>query len=179
MVSGTREPLHVVQIAALERDMRQSEQRSVAIERRDDVVGGAGDTVNRGDDDGVPAACEIRRGLGYIRVGRKVQIVGDDSTAVGTSLKSSDGELEEHNRGRVGDDDFARVGSDEVCDAAPDGVRKTPPAFGPGPDDPLTPLVVDDLPDVRCCRRGEAAKRVAVEIDEVGFDGGESAGEPT
>src|SRR5690606_34853982 len=104
-----------------------------------------------------------------VKVGRKVQAVGQDGVPVGASGHSRQRQLVKIDRRGIGQDDLAFTGPDEPGDFVADASGGLEPALAPTADEPLAPFAPDDLVQQGDCRPRQAADRVTVQVDEVGI----------
>ena len=84
----------------------------------------------------------------------------------GTSWRAGADGLEQIDRRRVGDDDFAGRSADQPRDLVADARGRLDPAMQvPALDEIAAPLVANDMREMRGRRMRQGAKRVAVEVD--------------
>ena len=139
--------LHIVNVAALEEDMRERDDGCVFVDGgfklgnvRGDVVVGCADT-----NDLVAIAKILLNALQDIKIGWEIERVSDDPGSVRLQCDGGCGEFEEVDGGGVTDENLSRCGADELTDLLADSRRRIPPAFVPATDEVIAPFLVHDL----------------------------------
>ena len=85
----------------------------------------------------------------------------------GSQPQAAGQELEDVDRGGVGDGHLVGRGSDQGCDEPGHPAREVDPAVRvPAPDEVPSPLALDDLAEALHGPAGQGAERVAVEVDD-------------
>ena len=122
----------------------------------------------RGIDDAERAAGECRDATGDVEVGREIAGLCQDRAGRGGFGGGGD-QLEEVDRRRIGNEHLVVGGADQPRDLGADtGGRVDPPGLVPATDQPLAPLVRDDVGEAAGGGGGQRAERVAVEVDDAG-----------
>ena len=109
-----------------------------------------------------------------VEVGGERVGVGQDDPPLRAHPGGGDEDLEEVDRGGVGDDHLTRRGADQSADPVADPLRRAPPVgLVPRPDQPVAPLPLGDVGQGGGHGAGERAQRVAVEVHQVVREGEE------
>ena len=151
-----RERRHVVPLAVAEVDVREREQRGVAVECLRDVRAVDRAQLATEQLDGAPRDVQIRR---------EVAPLGDDHATLGTRPEHGNDELEQVHGGALGDEDLARCRADELGDPVTDTHRRFhPPVLRPRPHEDASPLVFRHALQPLDAGLGQPSHRVAVQV---------------
>ncbi len=159
---------HVVHVAAFENDMRESDERSILVDGGFECGEVGCDVVVAGADaDDLMAIAErLIDALQNVKVGGKVESIGDDAGLVGLQCECRGGELEEVDRDGIANESLSRRRADELTDLIPHPRGSVPPAFVPAADEVFAPLLIHNLARFFLCGFGHHAKRVTIEVDQ-------------
>ena len=161
LVGGGGDRRHVVHPGRAVVDVGQREHRDVLVERRHQQIG-----VDAAQ--GVALIQQVDQPLHDVHVGREVLSLGQDHLAPGAQPERRGEQLEQIDRGAVGDHHLAGVGADQGRDLVADAARRIDPAgVVPALDQAGAPVTFEHLGDPFRHGHRQGPERVAVEIDHV------------
>jgi len=138
--------LGIVEVAALEDDMREGDEGGVLVEGVEEVLVANSDAIGGGDDDQLmPVTEEMDTTLQDIQVRGEVEGIRDESGTPRAGLQGGDDQLEEVDRGRVANDNLTWCGTDQESDLLANALGGSEPVEVPAADQAATPGLLDDL----------------------------------
>jgi len=115
---------------------------------------------------------QLDQALGNVQVGRKVLLFRENEVTPRLDPQGARQQLEEVDRRAVGRNDLAGFRADQGGDLVADPPRRVDPVGRiPAADEPLPPLLGDDLGEPRQGGPGQRAERIPVEVDHALRDG--------
>ena len=150
---------HVVPRGALIVDMGQEQHRDLTVERLRDL--GPGDGLHP------QSRHQPGKAVRGIEVGREIAFLGQQDRPARTRTHCRGEQLEQGDRGRIGDQQLVRGGADDRREPGRDPPRRAHPIMlVPAGDEVSAPLHLSDLRKALGRRRGEGAQGIAVEVDD-------------